>query len=99
MTLYTVSVIRTFRHRGLKELYERGRSARVAPGHVPKLLRILTALDRSSGPEGMNIPGFRLHPLKGPLRGRHAVEVSGNRRVHFRFEHGHAVDVHYEDYH
>ena len=99
MTLYTVSVIRTFRHRGLKELYERGRSARVAPGHVPKLLRILTALDRSSGPEGMNIPGFHLHPLKGPLRGRHAVEVSGNWRVHFRFEHGHAVDVHYEDYH
>ena len=92
-------VIRTFRHRGLKDLYERGRSSRVAQGHVPKLLRILTALDRSTGPDGMDIPGFRLHPLKGRLRGRHAVSVSGNWRVTFRFEDGHAMDVDYLDYH
>ena len=92
-------MIKTFRHRGLRELYEQGRSPRVAQGHVPKLLRILTALDRSTGPEGMDIPGFRLHPLKGRKRGHHAVSVSGNWRVTFRFEDGSAVDVDYLDYH
>ena len=92
-------MIKSFRHRGLKELYEGGRSARVAPGNVAKLLRILTALDRSSSPTGMDLPGFRLHPLKGRLNGHHAVSVSANWRVTFRFEDGHAVDVDYLDYH
>ena len=92
-------MIRSFRHRGLKELYEQGRSAGVAQQHVRKLLRILTALDRSSGPEGMDIPGFRLHPLRGRLQEHHAVSVSANWRVTFRFEAGHAVNVDYLDYH
>ena len=92
-------MIKIFRHRGLRELYENGRSSRVNQGHVAKLLRILTALDRSTGPAGMDVPGFRLHPLKGQLRGHHAVSVSGNWRVTFRFDDGHAVDVDYLDYH
>ena len=92
-------MIRTFRHRGLRELYEQGQSPKIAPGHIPKLLRILTALDRSTDPQGMDLPGFRLHPLKGRLRGHHAVSVSGNWRVTFRFDDGHAVDVDYLDYH
>ena len=71
----------------------------IAPGHVAKLKRILTALDRSSGPEGMDIPGFRLHPLKGSRRDYCAVSVSGNWRVIFRFENGRAVNADYLDYH
>ena len=67
--------------------------------HVGKLLRILTALDQSSGPDGMDVPGFRLHPLKGRLQGNYAVSVSANWRVTFRFEDGDAVDVNYLDYH
>jgi len=92
-------VIKSFRHRGLKALYEGGRPARLPPGHVAKLARILTALDRSAGPDGMGLPGFRLHALKGALKGHHAVSVSGNWRVTFRFEDGDAVDVDYVDYH
>ena len=92
-------MIRTFRHRGLRELYEQGRSSRTAPSHTPKLLRILTALDRSADPQGMDLPGFRLNPLKGRLRGHYAVSVSGNWRVTFRFKDGHAFDVDYLDYH
>ncbi len=92
-------MIKSFRHRGLKTLYEGGRSARVAPSHVAKLARMLTALDRSSGPDGMDLPGFRLHRLKGDLKGHWAVSVSGNWRVTFRFEDGHALDVDYLDYH
>ena len=59
----------------------------------------LAALDFSSGPEDMNLPGFRLHALKGPMRGHYAVSVSGNWRVTFRFEDGAAADVDYVDYH
>ena len=92
-------MIRSFRHRGLKALYEGGRAPKVAPAHIAKLARILTALDRSGGPEGMDLPGFRLYQLKGTLKGRFAVSVSGNWRVTFRFEDGHAEDVDYVDYH
>ena len=75
---------------------------RVAPAHVEKLRDILAVLDLSRGPEDMNLPGFRLHELKGPLKGHWAVAVSGNWRVTFRFEDGaavEAVDVDYVDYH
>jgi proteic killer suppression protein len=92
-------VIKSFRHRGLKALYEGRRPAKVAPDHAAKLARILTVLDRSSGAKGMDLPGFRLHPLKGARKGHYAVSVSGNWRVTFRFEGGHAVDVDYLDYH
>lgn len=92
-------MIKSFRHRGLKELYEQGRSARVTPSNVAKLLRILTALDLSSAPAGMDLPGYRLHPLKGHLKGHYAVSVSANWRVTFRFEDGHAMDIDYLDYH
>jgi len=92
-------VIKSFRHRGLKALYEGGLPGKVAPNHIAKLDRILTMLDRSSGPEGMNLPGLRLHPLKGVLKGYYAVSVSGNWRVTFRFMDGHAMDVDYLDYH
>ena len=50
-------------------------------------------------PEDMNLPGFRLHQLRGDLRGCWAVSVSGNWRITFRFENGEAVDVDYLDYH
>ena len=54
---------------------------------------------RKLGHESMNLPGFRLHELKGPLKGHWAVSVLGNWRVTFRFEDGAAVDVDYPDYH
>ena len=91
-------MVRVSRHRGLRELCQRGGSSQVTQGHVFKLLRILTALDQSTGPEGMNIPGFQMHPLQGRLPGCYTVSVSGNWRVAFRFEESHAVDVNYLDY-
>ncbi len=92
-------MIRSFRHRGLKALYEGRSSAKVTADHLPKLSRILTVLDEATQPAEMDLPGFRLHALKGGLKGHHAVSVSGNWRVTFRFEDGHAVDVDYLDYH
>ncbi len=92
-------MIRSFRHRGLKALYDGRTTRRVAPEHVERLRDILAVLDRSRGPDDMNLPGFRLHRLKGKLEGHYAVSVSGNWRVIFRFQEGHAVDVDYLDYH
>ena len=92
-------MIASFRHRGLKALYDGRTVRRVAPAHVERLRDILAALDLSRGPEGMNLPGFRLHELKGPMKSHWAVAVSGNWRVTFRFEDGAAVDVDYVDYH
>lgn len=92
-------MIVSFRHRGLKALYEGRTTRRAAPEHVRKLKDILAILDLSRGPEGMNLPGFRLHALRGRLRGHYAVSVSGNWRVTFRFEDGSAVDVDHVDYH
>jgi proteic killer suppression protein len=71
----------------------------VATEHINKLRDILAALDRSRTPQGMDLPGFQLHALKGDLKGHYAVSVSGNWRVTFRFADGHAVDVDYLDYH
>lgn len=71
----------------------------MAPAHVEKLRDILALLDESRGPEGMKLPGLRLHELKGSLKGHYAVSVSGNWRVTFRFEDGVAADVNYVDYH
>lgn len=92
-------MVRSFRHRGLKALYDGRTTRRVAPEHVQKLRDILGVLDRSRTPEEMNLPGFRLHQLRGDLRGHWAVSASGNWRVIFRFEDGEAVDVDYLDYH
>ena len=92
-------MIASFRHRGLKALYDGKTVRRVAPAHVEKLRDILATLDQSREPRDMDLPGFRLHELKGRLKGRHAVSVSGNWRVTFRFEDGSAVDVDYVDYH
>jgi len=92
-------VIRSFRHRGLEALYEGRTARRVAPAHVQRLRDILAVLDRSRGPDDMDLPGFRLHPLRGALRGHFAVSVSGNWRVTFRFADGDAHDVDYVDYH
>jgi len=92
-------VIRSFKHRGLKAPYDGRTAKRVAPEHAEKLRDILAALDRSRTARDMDLPGFRLHALKGALRGHYAVSVSGNWRVTFRIDDGHAVDLDYADYH
>ena len=66
---------------------------------LPRLSASSPHWDRSDDPDGMDLPGFRLHPLKGRMKGHYAVSVSGNWRVTFRFVDGHAVDVDYLDYH
>ncbi|MBP7052242.1 MAG: type II toxin-antitoxin system RelE/ParE family toxin [Phycisphaerae bacterium] len=92
-------MIKSFRHNGLKKLYEKGDGRRVSPEHVEKLVRILDRLDASEEANDMALPGYRLHPLKGDLGGHWSVAVSGNWRVTFRFDGPDVYDVDYIDYH
>ena len=83
----------------MKRLYEKDERRGVRADQVDKIARILARLDEADAPEKMDLPGFRLHPLKGELKGFWAVSVSGNWRIIFRFESGHACDVDLVDYH
>lgn len=73
--------------------------AGIQPNHAKRLQMLLTALDTAQTIADMDIPGFRLHPLKGEGRGRWSVWVNGNWRVTFEFKDGHAYVLDYEDYH
>jgi proteic killer suppression protein len=87
-------VIRSFSHKGLKRLFENADARGVQREHVDKLENILAFLNLARRPSDMNIPGFRLHQLKGrDLKDFWSVRVSGNWRVIFRFEQGDACDV------
>jgi toxin HigB-1 len=92
-------VIASFRHRGLKALYEKNDGRRLPAAHLDKIRRILARLDESGVVKHMALPGFQLHRLKGNLKGFWAVSVSGNWRIIFRFENGNAYDVDLIDYH
>lgn len=92
-------MIKSFRHKGLAELFRTGNTRKVQAKHAKRLRLILTMLNAATHPGQMDAPGLRLHPLKGTLAGRFAVNVDENFRVIFRFEEGHAVEVDYGDYH
>ncbi len=92
-------MIKTFRHQGLRRFFETGSAAGVQASHVKRLRMQLATLDTATTIEDMDIPGFRLHPLKGELRGRWSVTVSGNWRITFEVKDGNAHVLDYEDYH
>jgi proteic killer suppression protein len=92
-------MIKGFKHKGLKKLFNDGDHSKIDPHHADKLERILDRLDSSENVQDMNLPGYRLHPLKGKLDGHWSVIVSGNWRVTFRFDGPDVYDVDYIDYH
>jgi proteic killer suppression protein len=92
-------MIKRFRHRGLRRLYEDDDRSGINAEHADKIARILAQLKRSSKPTDMDLPGFRLHPLKGELAGFWSVTIRANWRVIFRFEAGDVTDVDLIDYH
>jgi len=92
-------MIEHFRHKGLKRLFQQGEAKGISPDLLEKLENILFVLSRARRPEDMNLPGFRLHRLKGDLKGFWSVIVRANWRVIFRFEEGDAWNVDLIDYH
>ena len=95
----TQRMIRTIRHKGLNRLFEQDDPRGVNPEHVGRLRDILATLHAAPTVAHMELPGFRLHALKGQLKGFWAVTVRANWRVIFRFAEGHAEDVDYVDHH
>jgi len=92
-------MIESFRHKGLRALYERGSVVGIQPQHAARLRLQLSALDTAQTIGDMDIPGFALHPLKGGRTGTWSIRVSGNWRLTFEFRNGNAYVLDYEDYH
>lgn len=92
-------MILSFRHKGLEKLYRHGTKRGIQADHVPKLLRVLSALDVAQGPDDLAIPSFRTHRLKGDLAGHYSIWVNGNWRITFRFIESDVEVVDYQDYH
>ncbi len=100
MSLYTFArMILSFKHRGLKRLFERGDRSQIAADILHRVENILSALDAAEAPRALDLPGYRLHQLKGDRRGFWSVTVRANWRIIFRFENGDAIDVELLDYH
>ena len=92
-------MIKRFRHKGLERFYLTGNKSGIEAKHEKRLRLILARLDAAREPRDMNLPGLGLHKLTGRLKDFWAVEVSGNKRVIFRFTQQDATDVDYLDYH
>jgi toxin HigB-1 len=92
-------MIKSFRHKGLRKFYETGSRSGIQAKHADRLRMQLIALETAQSIEDMNIPGFRLHPLKGRFKDRWAISVSANWRLTFEFREGHVYVLDYEDYH
>ncbi len=92
-------MIVNFRHSGLKRLYERADRRGIPPHLADRIEEVLGLLDVAVNPGDLNLPGYRLHPLKGDLKGYWSVTVSANWRVIFRFEDGNVRGVDLIDYH
>ncbi len=92
-------MITSFRHKGLHKLFETGDASGVLAGHKAKLRMLLTALNTATTIDDLNISGFKLHPLKGEMRNRWSISVSGNWRLTFEFKDGNTFILDYEDYH
>ncbi len=92
-------MIASFLHKGLKLLFEKDDASKLSAEHANRLRLILSALDAADTIEDMDQPAFRLHPLKGDLKGYWAVTVRANWRVVFQFADGKASNVDLTDYH
>ena len=92
-------MIRTFRHKGLRKLFEKDNHRKVPAQLAERIRRQLDALDAAKIVQDMNLPGFGLHTLKGNRKGTWAISVSGNLRITFSFKDGEVHNIDLEDYH
>lgn len=92
-------MIKSFKHKGLKNFYENGNSSGIQSQHRQKIRMQLVALDTATVIDDIDLPGFRLHPLKGDMSGLWSIDVNKNWRITFQFKSGNVYVVNYEDYH
>lgn len=92
-------MIKSFKHKGLKKYFETGSTSGIQAKHQLKLRMQLAAIDTAQEIDDINLPGFKLHPLKGNRDGVWSITVNGNWRITFEFIDGNAYILNYEDYH
>jgi proteic killer suppression protein len=92
-------MIKSFKHKELQDFYEQGNPSGIQAQHRQKIRMQLVALDTATVIDDMNLPGFRLHPLKGNMKGLWSIDVNKNWRITFEFKAGDVYIVNYEDYH
>ncbi len=92
-------MIHDFKHKGLEKLFEADISSGVTQKNVTRLRRILALLETAETLDDMNLPGLKLHELKGKQKGTWSVQVTGNWRMTFKLHEGDVFEVNYEDYH
>jgi len=81
-------MIKTFKHKGLEKFFKTGKTAGIQPAHKKKLRIRLTALNTATEIQDMDLPGFRLHSLKGKMEGLLSIDVNKNWRITFEFKDG-----------
>ena len=89
----------SFRHKGLRLLFETGERRLLNPQHIERIENILGMIHAAEDIKGIDVPGYRLHALSGNLKGFWSVTVRSNWRIIFRFDGGKAFDVDLVDYH
>ena len=92
-------MIKSFKHKGLERFFTKGTTAGIRTAHATKISDRLAFLHAATVVNDMDKPGYRLHELRGKLKGMYAVDISGNWRITFKFKDGNAFVVNYEDYH
>jgi len=92
-------MIKSFKHKGLKRYFQTGSVSGIQAQHQRKLRMQLAAIDTAKDIDDINLPGFKLHPLKGDRDGVWSITVNGNWRITFEFIDGNAYILNYEDYH
>ena len=98
-TRYTFIMIKSFKHKGLRKFFETGSKAGIQAKHERRLRMQLAAIDTATIIDDVDLPGFKLHPLKGNRDGVWSITVNGNWRLTFEFVDGNAYILNYEDYH
>ena len=94
-----LAVIKSFGHKGLQRFFEKGSKSGIQPKHESRLRLMLSRLDDAAKPSDMDAPGWKLHALKGELKGHWALWVDENWRLTFAFDGKDAIHVNYQDYH
>lgn len=92
-------MIKSFKHKGLERLFTKSSASGVQADYAPRITLILDAIDAAEQVNELDLPGFRLHRLKGDKRNLWSVRVSANWRITFEFENGDAHILDLEDYH
>lgn len=92
-------MIKSIRHKALRNYWTKGQTKGLNANWVPRISRILRALDVATEPEEMNLPGYYFHGLSGKDAGRYSVRVTGNYRITFGWSDNDAIDIDLEDYH